>query len=1489
MNRSTNESKPSSASSRETDRPRIKRILNLRLLVETLVVAAVLGPAIYGWYCLQVKRTAAAMLERAAELAKNKDDAAAAQYYFQYLKLRPDDAGVQVLLAETFDRAVKDERGKARAVEYYYQALGVAEAGKRPELRRHLGELLLQLRRFASTEEEARELLKLDKNDAQGCRLLALALYGEVRTGAKPRGKNAVPLGDVFEQARRLNPTDIEIAVVLAAIYRDDPQLLNGKQQALSDAKRGRLADGVVDGMVAAQPKSADAYLARHRYRVRYGLPNAQDDLAAALKCGPDDRNVLLQAAQQARRDANAALRKGDAAKKDAEAAWAQARKHYEHAISVAPTDETAYLGLGDLYLEQGKPARAAETWRLGLEKCNKQSIDLNLRLAELSIAEGKLDDARAALDTVSQTIEKIGTFLPRPTKLALKRTVDLLRGKLMLSRGQYCEAISLLRPVAVGQAATNAEAMQILQARQGLGRAYGAIGQWDLSAAAYEQVASLVPKSAWPRLEAAAAWTAAGRPDTAASWYEQALAIDPASKTWLALAQVRLQRELRLPRNRREWGPVEEALSKAKKLSEKSPASERWQLRLLEADSVLVRADTPARREQATRECLATYGALEKDCPGVAGLLTALAAGYERLGRPAEADRVVQQIEKIKGQAAAACLMKAKLCISRKKCQEAREALAAGLKTLPPASHPALQSELVRVAMYENKFDVAREQLLKLHDSNPAAIEWLIQLAEFDFETAKFAELERWEKELQAIEGPEGVFWQYYKSRRLLAQADNAKDANLVLASELQSHVQNQRPTWSKAHLLRGLLWEARGKFDEAIEAYQEAIRLGERQSLAYERLVSLLTQADRLAEADHYLRLLQDQIAASETLSTLEIAVASRRGQTDRALEAARRGAERRPKDPLAHLWLGQMFLADGKTAEAEASLKKAVDLAPGDARTLGGLFQFYARTGRPDRAREILPKIVENPKLADVQRATILAVGYDLLGDKKQAEANYRRAAEVAVDDPSPQIQLAGYLLRARVDDRAEPERLLRETVRRWPDSSLARQMLAELLMDRGGEPQWREALQLVEQVGKDRQMLDVDRRAQALILARRGGRENLNKARQIFEELVGDARKAQASDLARLAQLYEGENKFDLARQQYLKLLSRDNPSAAHLAAYIELLLRHDRFAEAAEWLAKLEAIRPDDLGVAQLRSRCLHGQGKDKEIEPLVESLAQKLLKRPAKDTNPEKTKQREAELALRVGSLYLAVNQSQAAERWYRRLVESAPKRYDVLAAALAQQGRMREAIELCQKAAQSDKSANPSLALAMILLMGKPSKEDFQLAEPTLGAAAADHKDKAELLSVLASVRVVQQRVDDAAGLYRSVLKLKPTDVQTLNNLATLLGEQPSTRQEAIQYIDRAIQIVGPQPGLLDTKGMILVFDGKADKAVPLLQEAAATPQSDPRFHFHLAVACDRVGNVEKARTALKTACQGELTGQVLTPTDRQMLAELQKKYDKL
>ena len=149
-----------------------------------------------------------------------------------------------------------------------------------------------------------------------------------------------------------------------------------------------------------------------------------------------------------------------------------------------------------------------------------------------------------------------------------------------------------------------------------------------------------------------------------------------------------------------------------------------------------------------------------------------------------------------------------------------------------------------------------------------------------------------------------------------------------------------------------------------------------------------------------------------------------------------------------------------------------------------------------------------------------------------------------------------------------------------------------------------------------------------------------------------------------------------------------------------------------------------------------------------------------------------------------------------------------------------------------------------------------------------------------------ISNIRVVQDQFDDAIKLYQRVLKLKPRDVLALNNLATLLSEKEGARQDALRYIDQAIELVGPQAPLLDTKGMIYVYEGKGNEAVPWLQEAASAPGADPRFHFHLAVGYYRVGQVDEARQAFSKALDGGLRGQILTQSDRDFLKELEETF---
>ena len=156
---------------------RVRRKLNVLLLIGTVVAMVILAPAAYFWHAYQAHRTAEASLDRADALDAEGDalgaegdalDAegkwrAAAEYVHRYLRLNPDDEAACIALAETYDKSAKNVREKLQSINLHYRAVGVASSSEQPELRGRLAELLLEMRRFASAEAEAKKILLLLK------------------------------------------------------------------------------------------------------------------------------------------------------------------------------------------------------------------------------------------------------------------------------------------------------------------------------------------------------------------------------------------------------------------------------------------------------------------------------------------------------------------------------------------------------------------------------------------------------------------------------------------------------------------------------------------------------------------------------------------------------------------------------------------------------------------------------------------------------------------------------------------------------------------------------------------------------------------------------------------------------------------------------------------------------------------------------------------------------------------------------------------------------------------------------------------------------------------------------------------------------------------------------------------------------------------------------------------------------------------------------
>ena len=277
-------------------------------------------------------------------------------------------------------------------------------------------------------------------------------------------------------------------------------------------------------------------------------------------------------------------------------------------------------------------------------------------------------------------------------------------------------------------------------------------------------------------------------------------------------------------------------------------------------------------------------------------------------------------------------------------------------------------------------------------------------------------------------------------------------------------------------------------------------------------------------------------------------------------------------------------------------------------------------------------------------------------------------------------------------------------------------------------------------------------------------------------------------------------------------------------------------------EAGRRTEQLLKILPDDLNALDLRAQWLRDQKRAAEIEPLVEGRMQKVLARLDKGSTAGGKPRPGRRRSLPAGRTLCGG----------RAMVPEAAKAggeiYGPLAISIAKQGRIQEAVALCKRRPRPTIPPSPATAIGRNYHnraghAGRSGEGGGALPEES----REKHEDQPALRGLLGSIYVLLDQPEQAIEQYREILKLQPKNAATLSDLATVLAEQPNdeSRKEALELRRARIELAGPQPVLLDTKGMALFYDGKLERAELALQTAAQSPNPDPRYCFHYAVVC--------------------------------------------
>ena len=167
------------------------------------------------------------------------------------------------------------------------------------------------------------------------------------------------------------------------------------------------------------------------------------------------------------------------------------------------------------------------------------------------------------------------------------------------------------------------------------------------------------------------------------------------------------------------------------------------------------------------------------------------------------------------------------------------------------------------------------------------------------------------------------------------------------------------------------------------------------------------------------------------------------------------------------------------------------------------------------------------------------------------------------------------------------------------------------------------------------------------------------------------------------------------------------------------------------------------------------------------------------------------------EVHVNLGAILDALGRSEEAETHLRRALELNPQNVDAfqkLAKVFTPQGRYEEAIDVLAQAVALD-PASPQAA-ELYVLMGRAAQENGQpeAAEYYMHALEID-SHHAEALHWLATLRLEQQRYDEALELFHRFSALHPNDAATYGNMGISLIYL-GRNDEALQRFDQALSL---------------------------------------------------------------------------------------------
>ena len=522
--------------------------------------------------------------------------------------------------------------------------------------------------------------------------------------------------------------------------------------------------------------------------------------------------------------------------------------------------------------------------------------------------------------------------------------------------------------------------------------------------------------------------------------------------------------------------------------------------------------------------------------------------------------------------------------------------------------------------------------------------------------------------------------------------------------------------------------------------------------------------------------------------------------------------------------HLTLARFYMSAGRSDEAGKEFRRAVELGPGVPESWLTLVQYLMQTKRIDQAKAAT-EAARKALPADRSEMT-LAQCYIICGDLGRAETSIQEVVKTRPHDPDVlRLAVGFYFSQKRVNEANEYlDKLDRLAASSPDDKAWVNRTRAALLLNKRRLSDRDHAMRLVEQNLKTKPDSIEDQLLKASISPRNPARtarpsRSWNKlARQLVN----------ANQRFLLAQLYLGERNEEKYQSEMQRLLDLKARSPQHLAHFVNHWIGRNQLDLADRWLAELKNAEPQGIAALELEARLLDSRKRKPELLALLEAQAAKSATRSV------------------LWPTSCIVTGSRRRPRQPIGLSSPAnpeqPERVLALAQFLSSQNRVAEAMEILKKAWTNCRPEQ--VAAAALLLYDAPLADEQQRGQVEAWVAeAVRRRPESDLLTArLATIWIRQGRFHEAEALCGDPAS-NPDNAGALNALAWLLALRDQGKsQEAIELIDHAIEVLGENPSLVDTRAVARIQSGQVDRAIEELRAIRKQAPANPSFALHLA-----------------------------------------------